>query len=206
MTVNTGWELFTVGGQGTTYRKTTAKAVTNTTAETDLLNSEITIPSNTMGTTNLLRLTAWGDWVQNSGASTDLPRLKVKLGSSVLLDTGVSGQAWVAASASRWGWRIVVEILETGATNSQSVTIDGSIAHLSPSPGAAVQGHAFTTGEGSTTIFGSVSSVPLRAVYLGWSSGAVDTTVSNALALTVINPTATATCETKLYGALVEII
>jgi hypothetical protein len=36
--------------------------------------------------------------------------------------------------------------------------------------------------------------------------GDVDTTAAPALVLSVINPTATATCETKLYGALVEII
>ena len=197
VTLNTGWENYTTTavGPGTTYRKTTPKTVNTTVTETDLLNGEITVGAGVLGTTSVLRLTAWGDWLQNSGGGLAWPRFKLKLGATTIIDTG-AGPVQVTSSALRGGWKIVAEIMNLGATNSQWANIDGKI--VSDNSGGTA---TFTTGEG------------------GWSGGRrldlrcrprcsrVETpTVAQALVLSVINPSASASVETKLYGALVEII
>jgi len=191
------------------WRKTTAKAVTNTTAETDLLNGEISIGAGAMSTNRVVRLTAWGDWIQNSGGATGVAQeFKLKLGATVLLDTaamGIAGAEFVS-NANRMPWRITAEIMNLGATNSQWATLLAEIGIVETSSGVVTRMGAFTTGEGGWSYPGStgVNRFILRA--LGANTGAVDTTVAQTLALTVINPTLTATCETKLLGALVEII
>jgi hypothetical protein len=203
VTINTGWENYTTTavGPGTTYRKTTSKAVTNTTTETDLLNGEITLPAGTLGTTGLMRLTAWGDALYNAGGTANSPRFKFKVGSgpTTVIDIGTLANG-VGNSANRFGWRIVVEWMNLGATNSQWATIDASVACLS---GGASTG-SFTTGEGSIlqNNAGAANAV-FRA--LGGAVSAIDTTVGLAVILSVINGSATNT-EVKLLGALVEII
>ena len=82
-----------LGGDGVwkasavTYRKITSKQVVNTIAETDLLSGEITIPANVMSTNKLLRLLAFGDWKNNAGDLTALPRFKVTFGGILVFDT-----------------------------------------------------------------------------------------------------------------------
>jgi hypothetical protein len=190
----------------TSYRKTTAKAVTNTVTETDLLNGEIQVAGNVLGTTGVMRLTASGDWVNNSGGAADVPRFKLKLGAgppTVILDSSVMGATIAAASASRFGWKIVAETANLGATNSQWTDVRIDLSFSASSTAASVA--AFATGEGN-----------YQAVYTGSQKGyaigvagntsAIDTTAAMNVILSVINPTASATCETKLYRALVEII
>jgi hypothetical protein len=46
----------------------------------------------------------------------------------------------------------------------------------------------------------------LSLVGHAFNTAAVDTTIGQAVALSVTNPSASANFETKLYGALVEII
>lgn len=90
ISISTGWEAFSNAMAGVSFRKTTAKAVTNTVADTDLLNGEITIPANEMGTDGLLRLTAWGDWEQDSGSGSDVMIFTLKLGGTTLLKSAVA--------------------------------------------------------------------------------------------------------------------
>lgn len=201
-TLATGWQLFTTGSGAAPARKTTAKTVTDTVTDTDLLNGEISVAANALVTTGLLRLTAWGDWLTNTGSSTDLPRFKLKLGSTptVVLDTNVTGTAVATSGATRYGWRIIAEVMNLGAANSQWVTIGLEIGYARAATGGAV----FATGEG---VYDAIRpSGPAVARALGANSAAIDTTAPMAVLLTVINPSATATCETKLYGALVEIL
>jgi|SRR5579862_4181490 len=202
VTVDTGWQQ---PGASGFLRKVTAKDVSNTVIDTDLLNGEITIPANVLGLSGLLRLTAWGDWVQNSGASSDVPIFTLKLGATTLLKTNIVSAAVAAASASRYAWRICCEILNLGASNSQWATMNGSITYDS----ANASGEAiFMTGEGAVVSLGAnAGAKPGIAMFEGANSGAVDTTLAagNALVLSVINPTAT-TCDTKLYGAVIEIV
>ena len=180
------------------YRKTTTKQVVNTIAETDLLNGEVTIGAGVMGTSRTLRLTAWGDAVNNSGSTQVFPRLKLKLGATTLLDTGTLSGSWGGA-AGRFSWRALAEVANLGAANSQwawlSAQMRGALVN-------ANTGAAFTTGEGNYGGLATVNWVDLT----GGNSGAVDTTIAQALALTVILPAAGATLDMTLKGAFVEVV
>jgi hypothetical protein len=179
------------------WRKTTAKQVVNTITETDLLNGEVTIDAGAMSTNRMLRLTALGDWINNTGAAVATPRLKLKLGATTLLDTNVMAAGW-AAAADRRGWRIVAEIANLGAANSQIAELN-ILGYIGVAATAAA---AFTTGEGVTSITLGSSLFQAYAV----SSGAVDTTAAQALALTVTLATANALEDMKLSYAVVELV
>lgn len=182
------------------YRKTTAKAVNTTVAATDLLNGEITVGAALMGATGLLRLTAWGDWVNNSGGSVAGPRFQLLLGGVTVFDTNVGPVA--ATSSQREPWRLTAEILNLGAANSQSaaLTLDAISAG-----GFTAGGSNFVTGTGSySPVTTGPSLVIARA--LGSNTSAANTALASALILNVINGSASASYETKLFGALVEIL
>lgn len=204
VTLATGWQNYTTAatGPGTTYRKNTPLAVNNTTTETDLLNGQITIGASVMGPTALLRLTAWGDTLQNTGGYlTTMPRFKLKLGATTLIDTGAAvgspnGWAW---GTTRWGWRLITEIFNLSAT-SQEVHFRLDLMYALGNPLTSL---AFVAGVGTYANPGSTLN---SAVAEGFNAASVDTTVAEALAFTVINPTASTNMETKLIGALVEII
>lgn len=181
------------------WRKTTAKTVNNTVTETDLLNGEVTIDAGAVSTNRMLRMVAWGDLLNNTGATQHLPRFKLGLGATTLLDTGSDGGVigWLADTARR-PWKIEAEVLNLGAANSQWATIRGEI-YLDSSASNHV---AFTTGEGQYE-----SGTASRHVsFLGANSAAVDTTAAVALVLSVILPTASANLEMKLHGATVEVV
>lgn len=202
VTISTGWVLFNTSSAGTTYRKNTAKTVNNSIAETDLLNSEITIPANLLGTSGIVRLTAFGDWLNNTGGALGCGRFKLKLGSSVLFDTGAATSGFSSASASRLSWRIKSEILNT-ASGSQVASFEVWVAGVNNNVNG---GGTFATGEGQWQFLVGASGAFPSLVGHGFTSASVDTTQAQALALTVINATASASYETKLSGALVEII
>lgn len=179
----------------TSYRKVTSKTVNNTVAATDLLNGEITIGAGVMGTTKMCRLTAFGDLLNNaSGAQA---RFQLVFGGTTLFDTGAWGA--ITPSAGRTGWKIVVEILNVNSASAQASTFD--LRAGQPATPGTQQSGAFTTGQGVVEVQG----LGFRA--LGTSpSSALDTSTSKALVLNVINAAASASCETRLFGALVEIV
>lgn len=187
-------------------RKTTAKVVNNTTTETDLLNGEVTVAANAIGANGTVRLTAWGDGLYGSGSS--LPRLKLKLGATTLLDTGVLGAS--GTGAHRDDWRVDAIIQNRGAANAQSaqLTLAGSYDY----PGNGLVTYAllggFAVGSGSNVIWGNMTSGSQGARWgaSGYGTGAVDTTGAQALALTVTLPTASASYEMQLVGAIVEVL
>lgn len=188
------------------YRKTTAATVVNTTTETDLLNGEITVAAGAIGTTGLLRLTAFGDWKQNSGGATDVPRFKLKLGATTLLDTNVTGANIVPNSATRYPFRIEAEIMNLGAANSQWTTLFGDVM-TGDTATAGYSGTGFATGEGLTgNVVNSNSGHSLHVEYRGANSSAVDTSGACALVLSVVLPAASANCDISLKGAVVQII
>lgn len=187
-------------------RKTTSKAVNTSTTATDLLNGEFTLPAGAMGTDKIVRLTAWGDWKQNAAAVKDIPTFRLLLGGTTLIDTGNLGTANAEQIATRYGWRIQCEIQNLGATNSQQAYFSGLIHYLADNAGPLQ--NAFNTGNGVVT-FPSVSGPGSSAVtiYDGGNTGlTVDTTVACAVVLNVVNAFSNANYETKLYGALCEVI
>lgn len=184
----------------TTYRKTTAKTVNTTVAATDLLNGEITIAAAAMAATGVLRLTAWGDGLQNSGGPAAPPRFQLVFGGTTILDTGTSGT--LNSGTERGSWRAEVIIAAQASTGAQYVDM---LLTFAPGHQFATQtSNAFTTGngvyEGDTgVVFGVLQAK-------GGAAATKDTTGSLALVLNVINGSANAAYETKLFGALVEII
>lgn len=186
------------------WRKTTAKQVLNSVAETDLLNGEITIDAGCMGTTGAIVLAARGDWIQNSGAARDVPRLKLKLGGTTLLDTNVTGATVAGAIATRQPWRVDAVIANLGATNAQWCSISGRwIFGLGAALGAAVP----TTGEGLiASQLDTITTGSRRVDFEAALAAAIDTTAANVLALTTTNPTATATCDVTLKHAIAYVI
>jgi hypothetical protein len=178
------------------WRKTTAKVVANTVTETDLLNGEITIDAGAMSTNRMLRLTAIGDWINNTGAAVGTPRLKLKLGATTIVDSNVIATNW-STSALRTPWRLVAEIENLGATNSQWTHLMGSGILNNPAAGFSTA----TTGEGAM-----VAVSPATLALSVANSSAVDTTAAQALALTVTLATANALEDMTLKFATVEIV
>lgn len=177
------------------YRKTTIKPVSNTIAETDLLNGEITVGAGAMGATGMLRLTAAGDFFNFSGAPVAAPRFKLKLGSTTLFDTSTIA-AVCNNSTGHWGWKIVAEIMNTGAANSQQ----GSFSLLHSGRWTSGSTVDFATGEGTYSTLNNM------AIAEGLNSVNVDTTLAQLLQLTVTLPVANANVNAVLGYATVEIV
>lgn len=187
-------------------RKNTAKAVNGTTAATDLLNGEFTLPAGAMATDRILRLTAWGDWKNGAASNQDIPEFQLVFGGSTLIDTDIMGSAVAIHGATRYGWRIVAEIQNLGAANSQQAYLTG-VLNLESADANSVDSQPFVTGNGAITLITNLGlATPGKLTLDGGNSGAVDTTASCALALKVKNANSSANYETKLLGALVEII
>ena len=182
------------------WTKTTAKTVNTTITDTDLLNGEFTLKANMLGTDRGLRLTAWGDHLNNAG-SIAIPRFSFKLGGTTIFDTGTGGNT-SGISTARRGWRVAVELMNLGATNSQWCNLLGHVPIAAANTGGV---GAFVTGEGttgSTSAGGQAFAVSMQ----GGASAAIDTTADQALVLSVINGSASANVETKLLGAKAEIL
>jgi hypothetical protein len=195
MNYNTGWVVFNPGVGPTTYRKTTSKTVVSTTTATDLLNGEISVPAGTMNATTTVRLRAWGDLLIDVAAATQ--RFQLIFGGTTLIDTGAPASN-ATVSATRGGWQLEAQVLNLGVTNSQSTRLEAQTWV----PGGFGGGWttAFTTGQGASDRSNE------GAHYFGVNpSTAVDTTATCALVLNVINAISSASYETKLIGAIVEV-
>lgn len=129
-----------------------------------------------------------------------MPRFKVKIGSgpTTVLDTGAPGGTIMANSAVRRGWKFVIDIFNLGATNSQLVFIDGEFQFVPPA--ALNNNFNFTTGEGGINVVAGI------AMPVAYNTATEDSTAALNVLLTCTNPTATATYETKLVGAIMELL
>lgn len=181
-------------------RKATTKSVVNSTAETDLLNGEISVAAGALGSTGILRLTAWGNALFFTGGTVGLPRFKLKLGATTLFDTNTVA-ALIGSANSAVPWRVVAEIANT-ATNAQNSNFALRLGTVNGAAGSTF----FTTGFGIYLQPAAVGGVGITTAD-GESFGtAVDTTVSNALALTCQLSSANANHKIALDGAVVEIL
>ena len=96
-------------------RSTSEVDVNTTTAETAVYSKSI--GAGHMSTDRMLRLRIVADYLQNSG--TPNITIRVKLGGTTILT--ITGST-IAASATRRGASLLIEIMNLGATNSQVVT------------------------------------------------------------------------------------
>jgi hypothetical protein len=177
-------------------RKTLALAVSNSAAETDLLNSEFTLVGGVLGTTKALRLSLTGNVINNTGGAVAIPRFKLKLGTTTLIDTNVLAAAW-ASSAISGGFFATIEIRNLGSAGSQAVKLDLDLAD-------SFNNNIFAFATTGTGVFATNASDLAKAVITNGTS--VDTTVSQVLAFTVTLPAANAALGITLTSALAEIL
>lgn len=184
----------------TTQKKTAITTVNTTVAATDLLAGGITIGAGALGTTGVARLTAWGDSLQNSGGAAAPPRFQLLLGGTVILDTGVSGT--LNAGTERGSWRMEALISAQASTAAQYVDF---LMTFAPGHQFATQTtNVFTTGNG--VYEGDTGVVNGIIVGKGGAAATKDSTAALAVVLNVINGSASASYETKNFGALLEIL
>lgn len=186
----------------TTYRKTAVKTVSNSVAETDLLNGEITVAAGALTSTGIMRLAAWGTAKQNSGSDRVNPRIRFKFGATTLGDTGVAGSNVWGNNASTLDWFATAFILNAGATNAQ---VGHFFMRLDMTSATAGTGYAPAAGSGSVIVPATLGGYSNLNVGLA-TSAAIDTTAAVAVALTVVLPVADANVTMALTGAVVEII
>ena len=183
----------------TTYRVDAPVVVNNTVVETNLVNQ--TIAANP-GVSALLRLTAWGDLLGNNGLQA-ANQWKLKFGGVTLIDTA-AGAATLryTGAATRYPFQIVALIKNQGAANSQIVSFKLDYISQMTNIGPL----AFATGEGVTEGYNGTAGAAQNIFGQGFNTGAVDTTSGQALVLSVTQGNASVNVETKLYGAVVEVI
>lgn len=186
------WDGTDWRAKGAKYRKTTEKDVVNTTTETDLLNGEITIGAGVMGTDRMARLTILGDYLNNSGGTKTLT-IKLKLGSTLLFDSGASPA--ISATANRMPLRIVVEIPNLGAANAQWGSIIANLSYTSVTTGIG-QGFTLPDAAGNVFVLHGALSAP----------AALDTATSKLVEVTATHSAAHASLSCRLKHALLEII
>lgn len=186
-----------------TFRKTTTKTVNTTTAATDLLDGEITVTAGALGTTGMLRLCAWGDWKNNSGGASGPPRLQLVLGGSTLIDTGSPRSNATANSTTRYPWQVEAKIMNTGSSSAQVVKFSFELGIFAAN---GVADATFTTGTGVWGEGVGPGSTSMPAFAYGVSTGSVDTSSAVALVLNTINGSNSASYETKLFGAVAEVV
>lgn len=171
-------------------QKTTSKQVVNTITETDLLNGEFTISANEAGSYRCFYGEAWGTLKNATGAGVVTPRFKLKLDSTVLVNSGTATNN-MGHSVNRTHWFLEWRIQELAATNAQAVRLCGELAKDGDSAALFGTGTGFYADEGE------------NAWYLirGSNTTAVDMTVSRTLALTVTLGSAHANHDITLEAA-----
>lgn len=198
------------GAAPLTYRKITPRTVNTTVAATDLLNGEITVGAGALPATGVMRITMFGDWLQNSGGLAAPPRFQLVLGGTTLIDTGAGPGAALNLSASRGAWEASALVAANNATNAQNISWKHSVWASVTGSVSGTNGSVFTTGQGAyqgiATRANSSNTDSFMCAAAGFNTGTKDMTAAQTLVVNVINGSASATYETRLFNALIEII
>lgn len=112
-------DLGSGGGSGPLDKSVTDVTVENTTTETAIFS--YTIPADTLGTTNMIRVAMAGRAINNSGANRSLT-LRVKLGSTTIYD---DVRTAITTNSREMGFRLELELKNNGSTSSQILTGQG---------------------------------------------------------------------------------
>lgn len=185
--VNNAVELFydgtqyqIIGNQDTALVRTgTTVNVINTVATTTVLTSAV--PANTLGTSRQLRLRVLGDYINSSGANSNL-QVQVFFGGTTLLETGASFAQ--ASNANRRSLSIDMTVGANGASNAQFSIVFFSIGNA-----------AGDTGGASTA----------ASVFQQGVASAIDTTLPQNIIVRFTHSVAAATIDARLYNAVVTV-
>lgn len=172
---------------GVIDRQVTQNDVVNTLTETSFYS--FSVPANVLDTQKMLRLTIYGDYLNNSGAGRTLT-VRVKFGGTTYYND-VSGT--LAASASRHPFRWEILVGNRNATNVQSI---GGYLSMGVAGGA-------TTGIGDMGTF-ATNTTGLETPF--YNDGAIDTTVAQTLEVTVKHSTNHASLSIRRQMAILEIM
>lgn len=157
----------------------------NTAAEQDLTNK--TIPGGLMGVDKCLRITLWGDMMNNSGSGQTLT-LKVYAGATVLYNDSFGS---ITANASRRSWWLQLVFNNHNAANSNFLA------------GIALLG---TTG-GATTGSGDLGAAGFReAVISSNGSTTIDTSADQAIKVTATLGAANSNLDIRVQGSTWELL
>lgn len=153
------------------YASTTDKTVTATTTETNLFS--VSIPANTLGTSTVVRGTAYFNSFDTNG-STDSFQFVLKYGTARLATTTLHCSGFAVGGGCLG--RIDFDLFGAGATNSQEASM-----------------HAQFTAATTTARFGAIGGFPsayassTQVATLNYGSSAIDSTSAQNLALTITN-------------------
>jgi hypothetical protein len=128
--------------------------VNTSTAETDL--TVVSIPPNGLAADGVVRLTAVGDFLNNTG-SADTITFKVKLGTSVALTTPTIS---LAASTTRRKWRLELDIIaetDTAQRLSAVLHISDAATDNFAADGVSYTGYGTDTETGTAAVDVSVT-------------------------------------------------
>jgi hypothetical protein len=143
------------------YRKNTTTDIVSATTG-DLTAAALTIAAGAIGANGIVRVTAWGDYLNHTGVNQTV-NVAIKFGSN----SGQLFQITAVDSASRFSWRVAWDIDNQNATNVQQQ--GGSAAF-------AVSGSVSTFVIGSTAM--AVDTTAAVAVKLNATLGASDANLS----------------------------
>ena len=160
-------------------RDVTLTEAVSTTTETSAYS--FTVAGGTLSTTNALRITVLGDFLNNAGAGAQSVTVKIKYGTTII---GTYTLGAVASIATRYPWRIEQELSAANATGAQY--------------GA---GHATLGSPGVSG--GAVSGMEVNSMSMHNSIGE-DSTVGKALVVTITNSLSNASVSSRVLVVVVE--
>jgi hypothetical protein len=191
-----GWTAPAVNAALPTLRtKLTQKEVINTLAKTDLLNGEITIPANSMSAQGAIRFWMNGDYVNNT-ATYQTIQLELKLGTTVLWDSGVSSQIGYGVTSRAWYCEGLIQ-----AMNSTSVQRGGGFFTLGPMKATTV-GVGGIGDIGGNSAGGSYQHIG----HFDTAAGAVPMNATQAFTFSVTHSSASASLTIRLDYARFEVV
>lgn len=172
---------------GIIARLTSNVTVSNTTTESTLMS--ITVPANLMGTNRAVRMTIWGDYLNNSGSNTTFT-LRVKFGSTTFFGDA-SGN--VGTSSTRRPFTLTAVVMNKGATNAQSCMFECMLGNAA---------------SGSVAGLGDMAAAGYREFNgtNGTSDMAIDTTADASFTTTIAHASAASTMEIVIRGGFVELL
>lgn len=141
-----------------------------------------------MGANGVLRITAQGDYLNNSGANQGF-ELKSTFGGVTLFDVTWASQT--TNRTQRMPWRMVMEIRNLNATNSQQADA------------------FFVVGSNTSTITTGIAGLgdPAAIAHVATSGAvAVDTTASQTLVVQYAHSASNALLSMRTFGWLIEVI
>lgn len=161
--------------------------IVNTLAETSVYTK--TLGGGTLDVNGMVRVTAWGDYLNDSGAARNLT-LKIKYGGTTMWADTVTS---INNGATRYVWRLQADIAANAATNAQSL---GGIFHLTS--GTA------TTGLGDIVGFINGGSPPLSIASVLFGTASIDSTLNKDIDITVTHSTNNSSLSFRRYYVFLQ--